>query len=69
MNERRQEPPRPPPRDSQSRRDPKKATECGEREKRLAASLRENLRRRKEQARARDAALPEGGEEGPERTA
>lgn len=34
-----------------------------ERERRLAAALRENLRRRKEQARAQDRAEPEGEEE------
>jgi hypothetical protein len=56
MNERRQEPGR-------------KAAERSEREQRLAAALRANLRRRREQARTRETALPEGGEEGPERSA
>lgn len=36
-----------------------KAIEQAEREERLAAALRENLRRRKEQARAQGAATPE----------
>lgn len=41
-----------------------KAIEQAEREERLAAALRENLRRRKEQARAQGAAMPESDPEG-----
>jgi hypothetical protein len=47
----------------------RKAAERAEREKRLAAALRENLRRRKEQARAQGTATPGGGEGKPERSA
>jgi hypothetical protein len=44
----------------------RKAAERAKRDKRLAAALRENLRRRKEQARAQGTAKPGGGEEKPQ---
>jgi hypothetical protein len=44
-----------------SRPGAKQGTERAEREKRLAKALRENLRRRKEQARAQQQQLPKKG--------
>jgi hypothetical protein len=52
-----------------SRGDPKKAAERIEREKRLAAALRENLRRRKERAHAQGPAISKEEKDKPERSA
>jgi hypothetical protein len=60
---------RPAPRDLRSRGDPKKAAERIEREKRLAAALRENLRRRKERAHAQGPAISKEEKDKPERSA
>jgi hypothetical protein len=46
---------------SEERKRTRKAAQQGEREERLAAALRENLRRRKERARAQGTAMPEDG--------
>jgi hypothetical protein len=53
---------------------PRDQIRCGadaraERDRRLAAALRENLRRRKEQARAQGALPPESSEKKPQRSA